>query len=215
MSGIITPGQSKLVLHNRSEPYELTYNIAKRWGNNKSGIALMSESGSHGRAAPLSSPTFHFFSAVPRGAPIWRAFPPNVATERATSRSGGEEEEISVYVGVDTRAQTHIKRPRAAGRCRAPLPARRTPTSRSVPRRKAASQALHLRTPFRAIGRVRSEEPSGFRSSPRGSPRNALRERIRNTSRRRTERHGLQSGVTPSRSSARAHPAPAAPLGTH
>lgn len=47
MSGIITPGQSKLVLHNRSEPYELTYNIAKRWENNKSRIVLISESGSN------------------------------------------------------------------------------------------------------------------------------------------------------------------------
>lgn len=47
MSGIITPGQSKLVLHNRSEPYELTYNIAKSSGNNRRRIVLISESGSN------------------------------------------------------------------------------------------------------------------------------------------------------------------------
>lgn len=55
MSGIITPGQSKLVLHNRSEPYELTYNIAKSPGNNR-GIVLISESGSNQQSLFLTFP---------------------------------------------------------------------------------------------------------------------------------------------------------------
>lgn len=56
MSGIITPGQSKLVLHNRSEPYELTYNIAKSSGNNRRGIVLISESGSTQESLFLAFP---------------------------------------------------------------------------------------------------------------------------------------------------------------
>lgn len=56
MSGIITPGQSKLVLHNRSEPYELTYNIAKSPGNNRRGIVLISESGSNQQSPFLTFP---------------------------------------------------------------------------------------------------------------------------------------------------------------
>lgn len=56
MSGIITPGQSKLVLHNRSEPYELTYNIARSSGNNRRGIVLISESGSNQQSLFLTFP---------------------------------------------------------------------------------------------------------------------------------------------------------------
>lgn len=56
MSGIITPGQSKLVLHNRSEPYELTYNIAKSPGNNRRGIVLITESGSDQHSLFLTFP---------------------------------------------------------------------------------------------------------------------------------------------------------------
>lgn len=56
MSGIITPGQSKLVLHNRSEPYELTYNIAKSSGNKRRGIVLISESGSNQQSPFLTFP---------------------------------------------------------------------------------------------------------------------------------------------------------------
>lgn len=61
MSGIITPGQSKLVLHNRSEPYELTYNIAKSSGNNRRRIVLISESGSNQQSLFLTFPNFSWF----------------------------------------------------------------------------------------------------------------------------------------------------------
>lgn len=74
MSGIITPGQSKLVLHNRSEPYELTYNIAKRWENNKSRIVLISESGSNEQTVLQIFQTSQFSNVIPRRRLIWKTF---------------------------------------------------------------------------------------------------------------------------------------------
>lgn len=103
MSGIITPGQSKLVLHNRSEPYELTYNIAKRWGNNKSRIVLISESGSNAQPVPQISQTFHFLNIIPRGAPIWKAFaqePLLLSQLRVQSATLEEKGRRYVYIPV-------------------------------------------------------------------------------------------------------------------
>lgn len=103
MSGIITPGQSKLVLHNRSEPYELTYNIAKRWGNNKSRIVLISESGSNAQPVPQISQTFHFLNIIPRGAPIWKAFaqePLLLSRLRVQSATLEEKGRRYVYIPV-------------------------------------------------------------------------------------------------------------------
>lgn len=103
MSGIITPGQSKLVLHNRSEPYELTYNIAKRWGNNKSRIGLISESGSKEQAVPQISQTFHFLNVIPRGKPIWKAFTRELLLlSQLRVQSTTLEEKIYIYVYIYT-----------------------------------------------------------------------------------------------------------------
>lgn len=104
MSGIITPGQSKLVLHNRSEPYELTYNIAKRWGNNKSRIVLISESGSNEQAVPQISQTFHFLNVIPRGRLIWKAFTQELLLfsqlKSATNQPLWRKREIYTYIYI-------------------------------------------------------------------------------------------------------------------
>lgn len=103
MSGIITPGQSKLVLHNRSEPYELTYNIAKRWGNNKSRIVLISESGSNEQAVPQISQTFHFLNVIPRGGLIWKAFAQELLLlSQLRVQSATLEEKVGRYIHTHT-----------------------------------------------------------------------------------------------------------------
>lgn len=106
MSGIITPGQSKLVLHNRSEPYELTYNIAKRWGNNKSRIVLISESGSNEQAVPQISQTFHFLNIIPRGRLIWEAFTQKLLLLSQLKGAINHSEGKAIYIYTDTHIHT-------------------------------------------------------------------------------------------------------------
>lgn len=115
MSGIITPGQSKLVLHNRSEPYELTYNIAKRWENNKSRIVLISGSGSNEQTVQQIFQTPHFLNVIPRRRLIWKTFTQELLLlPQLRVQSTTLEKKIKIYAlhtyTYCIAMHTHIKR---------------------------------------------------------------------------------------------------------
>lgn len=117
MSGIITPGQSKLVLHNRSEPYELTYNIAKRWENNKSRIVLISGSGSNEQTVQQIFQTSHFLNVIPSRRLIWKTFTqellllPQLRVQSTTLEKKKKKEKYMHFIHTHTAYPcTHIKR---------------------------------------------------------------------------------------------------------